>query len=200
MALVCVDCGSTNVVSDAQADEDWYSILVTLSDQVPNQEHCEAWMDAKGYGDEMGDAVAVAMHSSLRYDLKKRGWVYNGKPRYDIWRIYQTWMGLEARRNGHKLATPKAPRARAKVGAITRADDGLWNKALGAIQLKVTRPSYETWLKDTVGLGIAGNTLVVGVPNEMVSEMLEMRMYSLIQQAVQDQAGSNTDVVFQVQA
>ena len=106
MALVCHECGSLNVGTDGEPPpDDWYALLVTMSDQVPSQEHCEAWLDSKGLSDEAADAVAISMHASLRYDPKKQAWMYNGKPRYDIWRTFQTWMNREVRRNGHQAGT-----------------------------------------------------------------------------------------------
>ena len=30
----------------------------------------------------------------------------------------------------------------------------LWEAALGQLQLQVTRPNYETWLRNTVGLAL----------------------------------------------
>ena len=69
---------------------------------------------------------------------------------------------------------------------------------LGELQLKVTRPSYETWLRDTVGLACTNTEFVVRTPSPFVAEMLENRMYSTITQAVQRVIGSSIDVRFTV--
>ena len=74
----------------------------------------------------------------------------------------------------------------------------LWSAALGQLQLQVTRPSYETWLKDTVGVDTSDGELVVSAPNAFVAEMLEQRMYSLISQSVERVARGHTEVRFQV--
>ena len=71
-----------------------------------------------------------------------------------------------------------------------------WNAVLGELQLEVTRPSYETWLKDTVGLSRNGDELVVGVDNPFVAEMLEGQMHSTITRAVQRVVGSAAEVRF----
>ena len=71
-----------------------------------------------------------------------------------------------------------------------------WNAVLGELQLEVTRPSYETWLKDTVGLRRNGNELLVGVDNPFAVEMLEGQMYSTITRAVQRVVGRATEVRF----
>ena len=73
-----------------------------------------------------------------------------------------------------------------------------WNAVLGELQLEVTRPSYETWLKDTVGLSRNGHEFVVGVANPFVAEMLEGRMYSTITRALQRVVGSGTEVHFTI--
>jgi chromosomal replication initiator protein len=63
--------------------------------------------------------------------------------------------------------------------------DKVWKAVLGELQLQVPRPSYETWLKDTVGLALEDGELIVGTPNAFVAEMLEQRMYALVSQAVE---------------
>ena len=59
-----------------------------------------------------------------------------------------------------------------------------WEAALGRLQLQVTRPSYDTWLRGTVGLAVEDRTLVVGVPTPFAAEWLERRMHGLIETAV----------------
>ena len=73
-----------------------------------------------------------------------------------------------------------------------------WEAALGELQLQVPRPSYETWLKGTVGLARQDGKLVVGVPNTFVAEMLEQRMFSLITQAVERVCKAPVDVKIEV--
>ena len=74
----------------------------------------------------------------------------------------------------------------------------VWQAVLGELQLHVTRPSYVTWLKDTVGVSCRDGVLVVGTPNAFVSEMLERRMYSLISRTVEKVAREPMEVRFQV--
>ena len=47
----------------------------------------------------------------------------------------------------------------------------------------MTRPSYETWLRDTELIALKGNSAIVTAPNTFVAEMLEQRMCSLMIQA-----------------
>jgi chromosomal replication initiator protein len=74
----------------------------------------------------------------------------------------------------------------------------VWDAVLGELQLQVTRPSYETWLKGTVGVAFEDGEFVVGAPNAFVAEMLEQRMYSLISQAMERVTKRRVDVRFQV--
>ena len=75
----------------------------------------------------------------------------------------------------------------------------VWQAVLGELQVQVTRPSYETWLKDTVGLAHQNGEFIVGTPNSFVAEMLEQRMYSLISQAMERVTKKHVDVRFCVQ-
>ena len=61
----------------------------------------------------------------------------------------------------------------------------LWEAALGHLQLLITRPNYETWLKHTTGCSFSAGVFTVETPNAFVSEMLEQRMYSVIQQTLE---------------
>ena len=74
----------------------------------------------------------------------------------------------------------------------------VWDAALGVLQESVTRPNFETWLRDTVGLCWNGDTLDVSAPNAFVAEMLEQRMYSLISRAVERVAQREVEVRFVV--
>ena len=73
-----------------------------------------------------------------------------------------------------------------------------WEAALGELQLHVTRPSFETWLKGTVGLSQLDGEFIVGAPNTFVAEMLEQRMFSLIARAVERVSKRPLDVKIEV--
>ena len=73
-----------------------------------------------------------------------------------------------------------------------------WQAVLGDLQLRVTRPSYETWLRDTVGLAHTDGEFVVGTPSPFVAEMLEQRMYSLISLSLERVVEGGAEVRFQV--
>lgn len=74
----------------------------------------------------------------------------------------------------------------------------LWNRALAELEKRVSRPSFETWLKDTEPLHLHQDCLTVSVPTEFVKEWLENRYAQLIIEVLNDIAGYNLDVKFVV--
>ena len=76
----------------------------------------------------------------------------------------------------------------------------VWSAVLGHLELQVTRPSFHTWLKDTVGIRVSETDIVVGTPNTFVAEMLEQRMYSLVADSVNHVLKNQLDVRFIVTA
>lgn len=76
----------------------------------------------------------------------------------------------------------------------------VWDAALGQLQIHVTRPNYDTWLKDTRGLRIEDGCFVVGVPTEFVKEWLGTRMKGLVTQTVGGILGQPTEISFEILA
>ncbi len=74
----------------------------------------------------------------------------------------------------------------------------VWQTTLGALELQVTRANYQTWLKNTVGISLNGNQMVVGVPNAFAKEWLEKRLLHLIQKTLGGLLGRPVEVQFQV--
>ena len=72
----------------------------------------------------------------------------------------------------------------------------VWDEALVELQLQVARPAFETWLADTSGEGITDAEFVVGTSNQFVSEMLEHRMFPLIERAVEKVCGEPRSLRF----
>ena len=73
-----------------------------------------------------------------------------------------------------------------------------WEAALSSLELQVSRPIFRTWLKDTVGLSLEGDRIVVGAPSTFVAEWLEKRMSSLIESALSHAMGRRMEARFQV--
>lgn len=73
-----------------------------------------------------------------------------------------------------------------------------WEAVLGRLQLQVTRPSFDTWLRGTVGVDMDDHTLIVAVPTPFAAEWLERRMHALIEDAVSAITEAPIGVSFQV--
>ena len=74
----------------------------------------------------------------------------------------------------------------------------VWDTALGQLQLQVTRPNYDTWLKDTTGLAADNGTFIIGTPSDFVSEWLSTKMSPVISRTVSGILGHEVTVRFQV--
>ena len=74
----------------------------------------------------------------------------------------------------------------------------LWQSVLGDLQVRINRPSYDTWLRDTNGLRHGNGQLIVGTPNSFVCSMLEKRMYSMIAEAVERVFGEPLEIIFKI--
>ncbi len=79
-----------------------------------------------------------------------------------------------------------------------RSAQTLWETVLGQLELQVTRPNFETWLRNTVGLRMDESQLVVGVPSDFAVEWLRSRMSSLINRTVSQLLDSPVSISFQV--
>ena len=73
----------------------------------------------------------------------------------------------------------------------------VWDTALGQLQIHVTKPNYDTWLKDTLGLRHEDGRFIVGVPTEFVKEWLGSRMKEIVSQTVGGILGQPTEVSFE---
>lgn len=74
----------------------------------------------------------------------------------------------------------------------------LWETVLGQLQLQVTRPNYDTYLRDTVGLELSDDRLVVGAPNDYAAAWLSSRALPLITSTVSRVLGRRVDVTFRL--
>jgi chromosomal replication initiator protein len=74
----------------------------------------------------------------------------------------------------------------------------IWERALGKLQIQVSKANYTTWLSDSQGLSCQDNTFVVSVPNIFVAEWLSKRLYPLVRKTLVDIMGNDVDVQFVV--
>lgn len=70
----------------------------------------------------------------------------------------------------------------------------LWNKALAEIEKKISKPSFETWLKSTTAHSLKGDVLIITVPNEFTKDWLESRYTRLIEQTLYDITGEELKI------
>lgn len=74
--------------------------------------------------------------------------------------------------------------------------EDLWNKTLGNIEKKISKPSFDTWLKSTKAHALQGDTLTVNAPNEFARDWLEERYSQLIAGILYELTGEELGVKF----
>ncbi|GIN64517.1 chromosomal replication initiator protein DnaA [Robertmurraya siralis] len=72
----------------------------------------------------------------------------------------------------------------------------LWNNALSSIEKKISKPSFDTWLKSTTAHSLKKDTLTVTAPNEFARDWLEERYSELISSILFDITGEELNVKF----
>ncbi|MGE8204773.1 chromosomal replication initiator protein DnaA [Heyndrickxia sp. NPDC080065] len=72
----------------------------------------------------------------------------------------------------------------------------LWNKALSIIEKKISKPSFETWLRSTKAHSLQGDTFIVSVPNDFARDWLEGRYVTLISGVLYEITGEELTVKF----
>ena len=81
---------------------------------------------------------------------------------------------------------------------LNRNANQIWDAILGELEIRITRPSFETWLRGTVGISFVDSTLKVRTGSTFAAEMLGNRMYSLIADAASRVLKGPVTVKFQV--
>ena len=74
-----------------------------------------------------------------------------------------------------------------------------WAAVLGELQLQLPSSTYQTWLKDTVGLTLKDREMVVSVPDSFTAEWLEKRVYRLVHTTALKVAQRPLDVRFTIE-
>ncbi|MGM0901551.1 chromosomal replication initiator protein DnaA [Mesobacillus maritimus] len=72
----------------------------------------------------------------------------------------------------------------------------LWNKSLSKIEKKISKPSFDTWLKATKAHSLQGDTLTITAPNEFARDWLEERYSQLISGILYEVTGENLTIKF----
>ncbi|AMQ21993.1 MULTISPECIES: chromosomal replication initiator protein DnaA [Geobacillus] len=72
----------------------------------------------------------------------------------------------------------------------------LWDRVLAEIERKISKPSFETWLKSTKAHSLRGDTLVIVAPNEFARDWLDSRYSHLIAETIYTITGEELAVKF----
>ncbi|MEH7176252.1 chromosomal replication initiator protein DnaA [Neobacillus vireti] len=72
----------------------------------------------------------------------------------------------------------------------------LWNAALSNIEKKISKPSFDTWLKSTKAHSLQGDLLVITAPNEFARDWLEERYSQLISGILYEITGEELSIKF----
>ncbi|HLR68781.1 chromosomal replication initiator protein DnaA [Virgibacillus alimentarius] len=72
----------------------------------------------------------------------------------------------------------------------------LWSATLTKIQEKVSKPSFETWLKHTKADALQDNTLIIAAPNEFSRDWLEGQYTKLITDTLYEVTGAELKTKF----
>ncbi|HEY0827018.1 MAG TPA: chromosomal replication initiator protein DnaA [Bacilli bacterium] len=75
----------------------------------------------------------------------------------------------------------------------------LWQQVLAVIRLKLSKPSFDTWMKSTKALIFNESQLVICAPNNFAREWLETRYIKQISSAVFDLFGNQVDIKIVIQ-
>ena len=74
----------------------------------------------------------------------------------------------------------------------------IWNSVLGKVELSIPKPSYDTWLRNTVGVSFTSNEFNVETPNAFTAQYLEDRMLDMLEQELRTTIGFNVKLKFTV--
>ena len=72
----------------------------------------------------------------------------------------------------------------------------IWSGALGYLEMVVQESVFKTWLKNTKGLTIEGEQLIVSVESIFAIEMLSQRLESSINDAITQTIGKQFNIKY----
>ena len=74
--------------------------------------------------------------------------------------------------------------------------DHLWQQVLSAVQKKISKPSFDTWLKGTKAVSFTDEAVVVRAPNIFTRNWLEKRYTKLINETIYEKFNKRVHVEF----
>jgi chromosomal replication initiator protein len=72
----------------------------------------------------------------------------------------------------------------------------LWARTLDVMQGKISKPSFETWLKSTEAIEVQEDVLIIFAPNDFSKERLEAHYDDLIRDTLEEISGTSLQVRF----
>ncbi|PGZ55794.1 hypothetical protein A6E21_21410 [Bacillus cereus] len=109
---------------------------------------------------------------------------------------YQIWFEIES------SATSKAQVHHVQNNQRTSGQEEsktIWNKIKDKIQLKISRPSYETWVKETTAR-INEDSLIIYFENEFQQEWVKKSYKDLISQIAKELTGNTYEIQFELKS
>jgi len=76
--------------------------------------------------------------------------------------------------------------------------DAIWQATLGELQLQLTKPTFDTWLKPTYPVSYEDGTFIIATPTVYVKDWLENRMMSQVKRALSRVMGRSVEIKFTV--
>jgi len=73
-----------------------------------------------------------------------------------------------------------------------------WNATYNQLELQLDRASFDTWLRQSVLLGVENGVFIVGVHNSYAQDMLQHRLYRNVKRVLSDVLGEKTELRFEV--
>ncbi len=74
----------------------------------------------------------------------------------------------------------------------------IWQAALGELQLQMTRPTFDTWLKNTRAISYEDGTIIIGVHNAYAKDWLENRLMPIVKRTLVGIVDRTVEVKFAV--
>ena len=72
--------------------------------------------------------------------------------------------------------------------------DQLWSQVLERLQLQLSRPTFETWIKTASAEQLENNCLVIRTPNPFARNWLQKYYIKAIADVVQDILGQSVEI------
>ncbi|HHT7191503.1 TPA: DnaA N-terminal domain-containing protein, partial [Bacillus cereus] len=86
-----------------------------------------------------------------------------------------------------------------QLSSIHEGNETLWQEIKEKIQLQISRPSYETWVKKTTA-HINGNALIIYFENEFQQQWVEKSYKDLISKIAEELTGNTYEIQFELQS